>query len=80
MAAKVVGPSDGKAGFLGSIGVRFMIDGDEGAVASRWWSTRCLHGHLPRHCTGTRAKTSTATSWREHGRVAGGRGAGRRPR
>src|SRR4029453_1645705 len=29
MAAKVVGPQDGKAGFLGSIGVRFMIDGDE---------------------------------------------------
>jgi mannose-6-phosphate isomerase-like protein (cupin superfamily) len=28
-AAKVVGPQDGKAGFLGSIGVRFMIDGDE---------------------------------------------------
>jgi len=27
--AKVVGPKDGKAGFLGSIGVRFMIDGDE---------------------------------------------------
>jgi quercetin dioxygenase-like cupin family protein len=27
--AKVVGPQDGKAGFLGSIGVRFMIDGDE---------------------------------------------------
>src|ERR1700716_1547103 len=27
--AKVVGPGDGKAGFLGSIGVRFMIDGDE---------------------------------------------------
>ncbi|MEX0682870.1 MAG: cupin domain-containing protein [Dehalococcoidia bacterium] len=26
---KVVGPKDGKAGFLGSIGVRFMIDGDE---------------------------------------------------
>jgi len=25
-AAKVVGPGDGKAGFLGSIGVRFMID------------------------------------------------------
>ncbi len=30
-AAKVVGPSDGKAGFLGSIGVRFMIDGAEAA-------------------------------------------------
>jgi hypothetical protein len=27
--AKVVGPYDGKAGFLGSIGVRFMIDGEE---------------------------------------------------
>ena len=26
---KVVGPRDGKAGFLGSIGVRFMIDGSE---------------------------------------------------
>src|SRR5687767_3478893 len=28
-AAKVIGPSDGKSGFLGSIGVRFMIDGAE---------------------------------------------------
>ena len=27
--AKVIGPQDGKLGFLGSIGVRFMIDGDE---------------------------------------------------
>ena len=27
--AKVVGPKDGKAGFLGGIGVRFMIDGAE---------------------------------------------------
>lgn len=27
--AKVLKPSDGKAGFLGSIGVRFMIDGEE---------------------------------------------------
>jgi quercetin dioxygenase-like cupin family protein len=27
--ARVLGPTDGKAGFLGSIGVRFMIDGDE---------------------------------------------------
>ena len=30
-APKIVGPRDGKAGFLGSIGVRFMIDGDEAA-------------------------------------------------
>ena len=28
-AAKIVGPKDGKSGFLGSIGVRFMIDGAE---------------------------------------------------
>jgi mannose-6-phosphate isomerase-like protein (cupin superfamily) len=27
--AKVVGPADGKVGSLGSIGVRFLIDGDE---------------------------------------------------
>ncbi|HEV2149921.1 MAG TPA: cupin domain-containing protein [Longimicrobiaceae bacterium] len=27
--AKVVGPQDGKAGFLGTIGVRFMIGGDD---------------------------------------------------
>src|SRR5215204_2625608 len=28
-APKIISPQDGKAGFLGSIGVRFMIDGDE---------------------------------------------------
>lgn len=27
--SKVVGPTDGKAGTLGSIGVRFMVNGDE---------------------------------------------------
>lgn len=27
--SKVIGPSDGKRGFLGSVGVRFMIDGEE---------------------------------------------------
>jgi mannose-6-phosphate isomerase-like protein (cupin superfamily) len=27
--ATVIGPSDGKSGFLGSIGVRFMIDGED---------------------------------------------------
>jgi quercetin dioxygenase-like cupin family protein len=29
MTARVLGPRDGKAGFLGTIGVRFMIDGVE---------------------------------------------------
>ena len=27
--ARVLGPADGAAGFLGSIGVRFLIDGGE---------------------------------------------------
>ena len=27
--ATVLGPQDGKAGFLGSIGVRFMVDGEQ---------------------------------------------------
>src|SRR3954468_24048866 len=27
--AKVIGPNDGKKGFLGSIGVRFVLDGEE---------------------------------------------------
>jgi hypothetical protein len=35
MAAKVVGPGDGKAGFLGSIGVRFADPGDHLACRLR---------------------------------------------
>ena len=31
ISSRVVGPTDGKAGFLGSIGVRFMLDGDMSA-------------------------------------------------
>jgi hypothetical protein len=59
-APKVVGPHDGKAGFLRSIGVRFMIDGDEAAV-SRSESTRCRHGRWQRRSIGTHARTSTVT-------------------
>ena len=47
MAAKVVGARDGKAGFLGSIGVRFMIDGGavlQGIDASLT-STACSRKH-----------------------------------
>ncbi len=33
-AVKVPGPHDGKVGFLGTIGVRFMIGGDETAQFS----------------------------------------------
>ncbi len=52
-APKVVGPTDGKAGFLGSIGVRFMIDGAEAAdrfslvehPMSPWALAAPLHRH-----------------------------------
>jgi mannose-6-phosphate isomerase-like protein (cupin superfamily) len=51
--AKVVGPSDGKAGFLGSIGVRFMIDGEEAgerfSLVEHPMSARALAAPLHRH-------------------------------
>jgi mannose-6-phosphate isomerase-like protein (cupin superfamily) len=52
-AAKVVGPADGRAGFLGSIGVRFMIDGDEAgsrfSLVEHPMSARALAAPLHRH-------------------------------
>jgi len=52
-SAKVVGPQDGKAGFLGSIGVRFMIDGAEAAerfsLVEHPMSPRALAAPLHRH-------------------------------
>jgi len=51
--AKVVGPTDGKAGFLGSIGVRFMIDGHEAgerfSLVEHPMSPRALAAPLHRH-------------------------------
>ena len=51
--AKVVGPRDGKAGFLGSIGVRFMIDGREAgerfSLVEHPMSARALAAPLHRH-------------------------------
>ena len=53
MAAKVLGPREGKAGFLGSIGVRFMIDGDEAgggfSLVEHPMSPRALAAPLHRH-------------------------------
>jgi quercetin dioxygenase-like cupin family protein len=53
MAAKVVGPNEGKAGFLGSIGVRFMIDGQEAgggfSLVEHPMSARALAAPLHRH-------------------------------
>lgn len=52
-AAKVVGPRDGKAGFLGSIGVRFMISGEESgggfSIVEHPMSPRALAAPLHRH-------------------------------
>ena len=51
--ARIVGPRDGKAGFLGSIGVRFMIDGDETAerfsLVEHPLGPRALAAPLHRH-------------------------------
>lgn len=51
--AKVVGPRDGKAGFLGSIGVRFMIDGAESgggfSLVEHPMSPHALAAPLHRH-------------------------------
>ena len=51
--ARVVGPRDGKAGFLGSIGVRFMLDGDDAgnrvAVVEHPMSAHALASPLHRH-------------------------------
>ena len=51
--ARVLGPKDGKAGFLGSIGVRFMIDGSESgggfSLVEHPMSARALAAPLHRH-------------------------------
>jgi mannose-6-phosphate isomerase-like protein (cupin superfamily) len=50
---RVVTPSDGKAGFLGSIGVRFMLEGDESgggfSLVEHPMSARALAAPLHRH-------------------------------
>jgi mannose-6-phosphate isomerase-like protein (cupin superfamily) len=51
--ARVVGPGDGAAGFLGSIGVRFILNGDESggsvALVEHPMSARALAAPLHRH-------------------------------
>ena len=53
IATRVVGPQDGKAGFLGSIGVRFMVDGAESgggfSLVEHPMSPRALAAPLHRH-------------------------------
>jgi mannose-6-phosphate isomerase-like protein (cupin superfamily) len=51
--ARVLGPHDGKAGFLGSIGVRFMIDGSDAderfSLVEHPMGPRALAAPLHRH-------------------------------
>jgi len=51
--AKIVGPTDAQEGFLGSIGVRFMIDGSEAgerfSLVEHPMSKRALAAPLHRH-------------------------------
>ena len=53
IATRVVGPRDGKAGFLGSIGVRFMVDGAASgggfSLVEHPMSARALAAPLHRH-------------------------------
>ena len=52
-STQVVGPTDGKAGFLGSIGVRFMLDGDKSgggfSLVEHPMSAHALAAPLHRH-------------------------------
>lgn len=51
--ARVIGPDDGKLGFLGSVGARFMVDGNESgggfSVLEHPMSPRALAAPLHRH-------------------------------
>src|SRR5262245_20029221 len=51
--ARVLGPRDGRTGFLGSIGVRFLIDGSESgggfSLVEHPMSPRALGAPLHRH-------------------------------
>ena len=53
MAAKIVGAREGELGFLGSIGVRFMLDGKEAgdrfSLVEHPMSPRALAAPLHRH-------------------------------
>jgi mannose-6-phosphate isomerase-like protein (cupin superfamily) len=52
-SARILGPKDGKAGFLGSIGVRFMVDAGESgggfSLVEHPMSARALAAPLHRH-------------------------------
>jgi quercetin dioxygenase-like cupin family protein len=53
VSARVLGPTEGKSGFLGTIGVRFMVGGDESgggfSLVEHPMSARALAAPLHRH-------------------------------
>lgn len=65
MRARVLGPKDGNAGMLGSMGVRFMLAGEETgggfALVEHPMPPRALAAPLHRHSV----RTSTALSSRD---------------
>jgi hypothetical protein len=74
--ANVVGPEDGKAGFVGTIGVRFIISGGGFSLPEHPMSPRALAAPLHRH------NGEDEYSFILEGRVGRSprrRGAGRRP-
>jgi hypothetical protein len=64
MTARVLGATDGNAGQLGSIGVRFMLSGDDTGGGLALVEHPMPLGHWPRHYTVTAVRTSTASSSR----------------
>ena len=68
---KLVGPDNGRDGFLGSIGVRFMIDGTEAderfSLVEHPMSPRALAAPLHRH---TREDEYSFVLRGAHGRAA----------
>jgi hypothetical protein len=81
MAPKIVGPRDGKAGFLGSIGVRFMVDGHEAAerfsLVEHPMSPRALAAPLHRHTREDEYSYVLEAHTSVHGPPAGSRAAQR---
>ena len=53
MAVRIIGPRDGKTGFIGSIGVRFLVDGAESgggfSLVEHPMSPRALAAPMHRH-------------------------------
>ena len=54
LPTRVLGPQDGKAGFLGSIGVRFMIDGETTVAAALHGARALYRGDIARDLAGKR--------------------------